>query len=224
MAEGWTAAGPWQTPSSFISRTFLPNLRRPSCRHWQVQLPGIEQCRGSQSALQPQCPGYRDNSWILSQNNYNQNIWNGLESHSSFNWIVFLLFSPQFPPPLLGRVLMALQRRWRWLWAAPPLSCVKSSPTPLLSSPGSKTALPLNPAAMSECFQVRDHERVGKKWTEYRTELNGLWQSSFTGGRTLQILNAKEEDAGRYTCVATNEAGETLKHYEVKVYGEMIWL
>lgn len=43
---------------------------------------------------------------------------------------------------------------------------------------------------------------------------------SVTGGRTLQILNAKEEDAGRYTCVATNEAGETLKHYEVKVYGE----
>ncbi|KAM4629779.1 hemicentin-1 [Polymixia lowei] len=38
------------------------------------------------------------------------------------------------------------------------------------------------------------------------------------GGRTLQILNAKEEDAGRYTCVATNEAGETLKNYEVKVY------
>uniref|UniRef100_A0A8C1I856 Hemicentin 1 n=1 Tax=Cyprinus carpio TaxID=7962 RepID=A0A8C1I856_CYPCA len=36
------------------------------------------------------------------------------------------------------------------------------------------------------------------------------------GGRTLQILNAKEEDAGRYTCVATNEAGETLKNYEVK--------
>lgn len=43
---------------------------------------------------------------------------------------------------------------------------------------------------------------------------------SSTGGRTLQILNAKEEDAGRYTCVATNEAGETLKHYEVKVLGE----
>ncbi|XP_073667498.1 hemicentin-1 isoform X2 [Paramisgurnus dabryanus] len=40
----------------------------------------------------------------------------------------------------------------------------------------------------------------------------------FPGGRTLQILNAKEEDAGRYTCVATNEAGETLKNYEVKVF------
>ncbi|XP_053737549.1 hemicentin-1 isoform X1 [Synchiropus splendidus] len=38
------------------------------------------------------------------------------------------------------------------------------------------------------------------------------------GGRTLQILNAKQEDAGRYTCVATNEAGEMLKHYEVKVF------
>ncbi|XP_067893515.1 hemicentin-1 isoform X1 [Heterodontus francisci] len=38
------------------------------------------------------------------------------------------------------------------------------------------------------------------------------------GGRTLQILNAQEKDAGRYTCIATNEAGETLKNYEVKVY------
>ncbi|XP_063057327.1 hemicentin-1 isoform X2 [Engraulis encrasicolus] len=38
------------------------------------------------------------------------------------------------------------------------------------------------------------------------------------GGRTLQILRAQEEDAGRYTCVATNEAGETLKNYEVKVF------
>jgi len=43
-----------------------------------------------------------------------------------------------------------------------------------------------------------------------------------TGGRTLQILNAKEEDAGRYTCVATNEAGEMLKNYEVKVFGEAL--
>ncbi|XP_043941249.1 hemicentin-1 [Protopterus annectens] len=38
------------------------------------------------------------------------------------------------------------------------------------------------------------------------------------GGRTLQILNAQEDAAGRYTCVATNEAGETLKNYEVKVF------
>ncbi|KFO28580.1 Hemicentin-1 [Fukomys damarensis] len=38
------------------------------------------------------------------------------------------------------------------------------------------------------------------------------------GGRTLQILNAQESNAGRYSCVATNEAGEMIKHYEVKVY------
>ncbi|EMP38793.1 Hemicentin-1 [Chelonia mydas] len=38
------------------------------------------------------------------------------------------------------------------------------------------------------------------------------------GGRILQILNAQEDSAGRYTCIATNEAGETLKHYEVKIY------
>ncbi|XP_044528060.1 hemicentin-1 [Gracilinanus agilis] len=38
------------------------------------------------------------------------------------------------------------------------------------------------------------------------------------GGRTLQILNAQEDHAGRYSCVATNEAGEMVKHYEVKVY------
>ncbi|XP_069890339.1 hemicentin-1 [Dipodomys merriami] len=38
------------------------------------------------------------------------------------------------------------------------------------------------------------------------------------GGRTLQILNAQEDNAGRYSCVATNEAGEMMKHYEVKVY------
>ncbi|XP_010115558.1 PREDICTED: hemicentin-1-like, partial [Chlamydotis macqueenii] len=42
------------------------------------------------------------------------------------------------------------------------------------------------------------------------------------GGRTLQILNAQEDNAGRYTCIATNEAGETLKHYEVKVYSKEI--
>ncbi|NXC61674.1 HMCN1 protein, partial [Aleadryas rufinucha] len=38
------------------------------------------------------------------------------------------------------------------------------------------------------------------------------------GGRTLQILNAQQDSAGRYTCIATNEAGKALRHYEVKVY------
>ncbi|XP_043914327.1 hemicentin-2 isoform X2 [Protopterus annectens] len=38
------------------------------------------------------------------------------------------------------------------------------------------------------------------------------------GGRGLQILNAQEEDAGRYTCIVTNVAGEAVKNYEVKVF------
>lgn len=36
----------------------------------------------------------------------------------------------------------------------------------------------------------------------------------------MQILNAQEDNAGRYSCVATNEAGEMIKHYEVKVYSK----
>ncbi|XP_071421021.1 hemicentin-1 [Pithys albifrons albifrons] len=38
------------------------------------------------------------------------------------------------------------------------------------------------------------------------------------GGRTLQILRAQEDSAGRYTCTATNEAGHTSKHFEVNVH------
>ncbi|XP_010139814.1 PREDICTED: hemicentin-2-like, partial [Buceros rhinoceros silvestris] len=37
------------------------------------------------------------------------------------------------------------------------------------------------------------------------------------GGHGLQILNAQEEDAGTYSCIAASEAGEALKNYAVKV-------
>ncbi|XP_023961842.2 hemicentin-2 isoform X1 [Chrysemys picta bellii] len=37
------------------------------------------------------------------------------------------------------------------------------------------------------------------------------------GGRGLQILNAQEADAGRYTCIVTNELGEAVTSYEVRV-------
>ncbi|XP_075041291.1 hemicentin-2 [Mixophyes fleayi] len=38
------------------------------------------------------------------------------------------------------------------------------------------------------------------------------------GGHGLQILNAQEDDAGQYTCVVTNEIGEAIRNYEVKVF------
>ncbi|XP_072421818.1 hemicentin-1-like isoform X1 [Chiloscyllium punctatum] len=38
------------------------------------------------------------------------------------------------------------------------------------------------------------------------------------GGRGLQILNVQEENAGRYSCVVTNIAGEAVKDYELKVF------
>ncbi|NXV13679.1 HMCN1 protein, partial [Cepphus grylle] len=37
------------------------------------------------------------------------------------------------------------------------------------------------------------------------------------GGRVLQIPRAQPEDAGRYMCVAVNEAGEDSIHYDVRV-------
>lgn len=40
------------------------------------------------------------------------------------------------------------------------------------------------------------------------------------GGRILQILSAQKHSAARYTCIATNEVGETMKHYEVQVYSK----
>lgn len=49
---------------------------------------------------------------------------------------------------------------------------------------------------------------------------DSLMFHDFSGGRTLQILNAQENNAGRYSCIATNEAGEMIKHYEVKVYSK----
>ena len=40
----------------------------------------------------------------------------------------------------------------------------------------------------------------------------------------LQIPRAKVEDAGRYTCVAVNEAGEDSLQYDVRVLCEFVLL
>lgn len=60
MVEGWTAAGSWQAAPSIVSRPFPANLWCPCCRHWQVQLSGIQQCRRSQPTFQPKCSGYKN--------------------------------------------------------------------------------------------------------------------------------------------------------------------
>ena len=60
----------------------------------------------------------------------------------------------------------------------------------------------------------------GYIWPELYHAVPDIVPCCFSGGRTLQILNAQEDDAGRYACVATNEAGEMIKHYEVKVYSK----
>lgn len=41
------------------------------------------------------------------------------------------------------------------------------------------------------------------------------------GGRVLQIPRAQAEDAGRYMCVAVNEAGEDSIYYDVRVLCEL---
>lgn len=36
----------------------------------------------------------------------------------------------------------------------------------------------------------------------------------------LRILNTEVNDTGRYTCIASNEAGEDNKHFTLKVLGK----
>jgi hemicentin len=40
-----------------------------------------------------------------------------------------------------------------------------------------------------------------------------------TQGMILQLIKAKTEDSGRYTCIASNDAGEVSKHFILKVLG-----
>ena len=39
-------------------------------------------------------------------------------------------------------------------------------------------------------------------------------------GFSLEITNAQVEDTGRYSCIASNEAGETDKNFDLDVFGE----
>ncbi len=40
-----------------------------------------------------------------------------------------------------------------------------------------------------------------------------------SGGRSLRVMNAASEDAGRYTCIVSNSAGEERKNFDLNVLG-----
>lgn len=42
------------------------------------------------------------------------------------------------------------------------------------------------------------------------------------GGRSLRLMHASVEDAGRYTCIVTNSAGEEKKTFDIDVLGKVI--
>jgi len=42
-----------------------------------------------------------------------------------------------------------------------------------------------------------------------------------SSGRILQVVKALLEDGGRYTCVATNAAGEAQQHVRLHVHGNV---
>jgi len=43
-----------------------------------------------------------------------------------------------------------------------------------------------------------------------------------SSGRVLQVAEALLEDAGRYTCVAINAAGEAQQHIRLRVHGNSV--
>ncbi|XP_055962583.1 hemicentin-1 [Sorex fumeus] len=84
-------------------------------------------------------------------------------------------------------------------------------------SPEDVTVILNNPTSL--VCEAHSHPPATISWFKDGTALESSRNLRILpGGRTLQILNTQEDDAGRYSCVATNEAGETIKQYEVKVY------
>lgn len=42
-----------------------------------------------------------------------------------------------------------------------------------------------------------------------------------SAGRMLKVTKAKLEDSGKYTCLATNAAGESQQHIRLSVHGNV---
>lgn len=146
MAEGWKTITARRTPSCLVSWPLPPNFCCASGWHWQIQLPCIKHCRGSQPPFQPQCLGYIDRNLLRIMKLLNLNL-------VMFSYLTGF-YSCQFLPALLGQDQMVRRRRWRLPWVALPHWCVKSSRTLLHWSPGSKMADHSSPVRMPEFFQV----------------------------------------------------------------------
>lgn len=41
------------------------------------------------------------------------------------------------------------------------------------------------------------------------------------GGRSLRLMHAAVEDAGRYTCIVSNAAGEEKKNFDLDILGKV---
>lgn len=44
------------------------------------------------------------------------------------------------------------------------------------------------------------------------------------GGQTLMLTDARQDDTARYTCLATNIAGNNTRHYDLQVLREYLLL
>lgn len=59
-------------------------------------------------------------------------------------------------------------------------------------------------------------------WMKDNRTLNPLVNPHFStseGGKHLEVKNAKANHAGKYTCIAKNEAGESVKDFLVDILG-----
>ncbi|KAM8931068.1 hemicentin-1 [Pelodytes ibericus] len=74
-------------------------------------------------------------------------------------------------------------------------------------------------SSISLTCDVHSHPPATITWHKDRQQIISKYNIRILpGGRTLQILRAQEDHAGRYSCVATNEAGDAVHQYDLKVY------
>ena len=59
-----------------------------------------------------------------------------------------------------------------------------------------------------------------KKGQVFVDVVDHIWPVSPLGGRSLRLMHAAVEDAGRYTCIVSNSAGEERKNFDIDILGK----